>query len=287
LRSILVWLIAIGLMLNLSACKGPEPGPYSEILRVGILPDESRQALQDRHRLLFEFLAQETGLSYELIIPDSYEELMREFGEGQIDLAYFGGVTFVKASTEYGAVPLVMRDVDARFTSVLVVGNEGVTRLSELQGKRFSFGSRLSTSGHLMPRYFMQSEQGIVPEKYFVSIHYSGKHDLTAYRVRDGKADGGIMNAEILRTMLADGRLQPDDIRIVWTTPPYADYVWAIQPHIHPVDRERIQQAFLKLSFSDPQHKPILSSLGTVSFYPSSIDDFSMLRQIVASLEML
>ena len=121
----------------------------------------------------------------------------------------------MKANFEYGAVPLVMRDVDSRFTSVLVVAGEGFKTFEELQGKRFSFGSKLSTSGHLMPRHFLQVERGVTPEKYFRSILYSEKHDRTAYWVRDGEVDAGVVNAEIIREMFADGRLRPGDVRII------------------------------------------------------------------------
>ncbi len=281
MRDILFWIIGIGLVFQLCACSAPEKEPSIEILRIGVLPDESEEALRERYVPLLEFLSQETGIPYELIIPNNYAGLVRQFGEGKIDLAYFGGVTFVNANSEYGAVPLVMRDVDSDFTSVFVVADEGFKDFEELQGKRFSFGSRLSTSGHLMPRHFLQAERGIIAEKYFGSVEYSGKHDLTAYHVRDGEVDAGVVNAEIIRKMFADGRLQPGDIRIIWTTPPYPDYVWAVHPRIHPLARGRIQQAFLKLSADNPPERAILSGMGTAGFYPASIKDYSMLAQVM------
>ena len=167
MRNLLIWLIGAGLAFQLSACSAPEQGPFNGTLRVGVLPDESENILLERYTPLLEFLTQETGHPCEIVIPDNYEELLKTFGEGQIDLAYFGGATFVKANTEYGAVPLVMRDVDARFTSDLVVAGEDLNTLKELQGKRFSFGSRLSTSGHLMPRHFLQVRYGVTPENVF------------------------------------------------------------------------------------------------------------------------
>jgi len=286
LRNILIRLIGVGLAFQLFACSGPVQEPSNETLYIGILPDESEKALRKRYTPLLDFLSEETGLRCELIVPNSYEQLVRLFGEGQIDLAYFGGVTFLKADSEHGAVPLVMRDVDARFTSVLVVAGKSFKDIKELQGKRFGFGSRLSTSGHLMPRYFLKEEHAVTPEKYFGSIQYSGKHDRTAYWVRDGEVDAGVVNSEIVRKMFADGRLQPGDIRVIWTTPPYTDYVWVVHPQISPAERERIQQAFLRLSLDDPQHAVILSNLGAESFYPASSSEFSTLKRVMVSLEM-
>ena len=113
MRNILIRLIGVGLAFQLFACSGPAQGPSNETLYIGILPDESEKALRERYTPLLEFLSEETGLRCELIVPNSYEQLVRLFGEGQIDLAYFGGVTFLKADSEHGAVPLVMRDVDS------------------------------------------------------------------------------------------------------------------------------------------------------------------------------
>lgn len=281
LRKILVWLTCAGLVIQLSACSNPQPGHTIETLRIGILPGQSETALRERFTPLFEFLSQETGLPYELVIPGDYEELLNAFGAGEIDLGYFGGVTFVKANSEFGAVPLVMRDVDSRFTSIIVVADESITTLGDLKDKRLGFGSRLSTSGHHMPRHFLKVQYGITPEEYFHSIQYSGKHDRTAYWVRDGVIDAGVVNPEIIGKMLKDGRLQQGDLRTVLTTPPYTNYVWAVNPRIGPVDRERIRHAFLQLSFDNPRHEAILSRIGAASFYPASVEDFSTLKHMM------
>ena len=255
MRDLLIQLLVVCLTIQLSACSDPVHAPSTESLRVGVLPDEDAEALQDRYASLLEFLSRETRLTYELVIPASYDALLTQFSKGQVDLAYFGGVTFVRANSENGAIPLAMRDVDSRFTSVFLVAGDRPLTLETLQGKRFSFGSRLSTSGHFMPRHFMQHERGITAEDYFSNVRYSGKHDRTAYWVRDGEVDAGVANSEIIHKMLADGRLRHEDIRIIWTTPPYADYVWAAHPQVPDAHRELIQQAFLKLSVDDPKHK--------------------------------
>jgi len=227
--------------------------------------------------------SEETGFDYELDIPINYDDLLAKFGKGQIDLAYFGGVTFVKANSEHHAIPLVMRDVDSRFTSVFIVAGDNATSFRELQGKTLGFGSQLSTSGHLMPRYYMQRELGAAAEDYFSSVQYSGKHDRTAYWVRDGEIDVGAANSEIIPKMSADGRLRSGDVRVIWTTPPFADYVWAAHPQISDAFRQSIQQAFLKLSVSNPQHEAILLNLGATVFYPAAEKDFVLLKQILVS----
>lgn len=281
------WLISIGVAVLLSACSGNEQGASPGVMRIGVLPDQSEEILREQYAPLLTYLSNETGTFLELVVPRNYEELVRLFSKGKVDLAFFGGATFVKANALYGALPLAMRDLDTHFTSVLLVGADGPEAIEGLQGKRFSFGSRLSTSGHLMPRHFLQAEYGISPEDYFDDVLYSGKHDRTVQWIRDGKVDAGIANSSIVRDMFEDGRLRSEDVRILWETPPYTDYVWAAHPQVTRVDREKFQQAFLKLSIDNAGHKNILLNMKAGSFYPASIRDFVELQEIMTSLGML
>ncbi len=282
-------LIIIVMFTALIACTSKKEVGEIElsILRIGILPDESREKLIERYTPLFRYLTAETGIPYELIIPETYDELLELFHAKKIDLAYFGGFTFVKAYIFDNAVPLVTRDVDTRFTSYfLVKGDHPAQNIFDLKGKRFSFGSRLSTSGHLMPRYFLK-EMGIIPEVFFSNIRYSGKHDLTAYWVRDGLVDLGTANYAVVNRMYKDGRLSEKEVRILWETPPYPDYVWALRPLNNKALLINLRDAFLSLSKTNREHAKILEGVDADSFLPAGINDFSKLEEVVNELQLL
>ena len=257
------------------------------VLRIGVLPDQNAEALQQRYTPLFEYLARELGIPYEFIASESYEELVEQFVAGRVDLAYFGGLTFLKAHEVGRAEPLVMRDVDAKFISCFLVRTDSsAADVDDFRGKVFSFGSAISTSGHLMPRHFLL-RRGIRPEDLFGEVRYSGAHDTTAYDVRDGRVDLGVANCRVIRSMFADGRLSRDDVRALWETPPYADYVWAVQPNIDSVQQRRIRDAFLKLSPADDNHRPILRRMSAGAFLPAGVDDFEALREIAGQVPLL
>lgn len=259
------------------------PSEYPRSIRVGVLPDQSAEKLAARYTLLLAHLVRETGLPFELVIPADYDELLQMFYAKNIDLAYFGGLTFLKAHERSGAVPLAMRDVDARFRSYFLVNaTEPATSIAEMRGGTLAFGSRLSTSGHLMPRYFMV-ESGIDPEGHFGEIVYSGSHDATAMLVRDGEADLGAANGEIIERMFSENRLNRNEIRILWKTPPYPDYVWAIRKEIDGSVRRNIQDAFIALSPGIADHSKVLLVLGAQGFLPASVNDFAPLRTIAES----
>ena len=263
-------------------------GNTPSIIHVGILPDESVEELHQRYDPLLKYLSVKIGIEFKLVIPSDYAELMRLFRDHKVELAYFGGLTFVRANLFHHAEPLVMRDVDTRFTSWFLVKNDNTAQnLESFKGKEFTFGSRLSTSGHLMPRHFMQSEKKIIPEKFFSKVLFSSTHDKTAYWVRDGVVDLGVANSEIIRSMLRDGRLQENDLRILWETPPYPDYVWAIHAHFNDNLKILLRDAFMGLVSQDPVQGKILAAMGAGSFLPAGVDDFLPLNKIAKPLGLL
>ena len=275
-RIAVIWLV-----LLIGGCSQQQPGASIDILRVGILPDQEKAAIEKKYSLLFNYITEEIKIPHKIIYVSSYQELLNQFHEKKIDLALFGGVTFIKANQQDGAVPLVLRDVDNQFSSIILVSsNHPAKTLNDLKGASFSFGSRLSTSGHYMPRHFLNN-QGIHAEEFFSEIKYSGAHDKTAFWVRDGIVDAGASSSGIIREMFRNGTLSPNETRILWETPPFSDYVWATQKNSSTHIRNLLQDAFLKLTTSNHEHKHILAAVGANYYLPASLDDFSSLIKTI------
>ena len=265
----------------------------SDIVRVGVLPDQDAATLKENFEPLLGYLAAKTGREFQLVIPDDYQKLVTLFEERNVDLAYFGGLTFVQARQSSGAVPLVMRKSDTRFTTSFIVRNEAPWNecrqlaCEELERAVMLFGSQLSTSGHLMPRYFLQSELEIVPEHLFSDVQYSGAHDQTAMDVRSGRGTIGAMNSSILSAMVADGRITAGELFLIWETPPYPDYVWAVQEDTDRSTSASIRDAFLALSDPGANTKGVLEGLQAASFVPASARDFDLLLSIAQQSGLL
>ena len=281
--------IGLAAMLLLSpACATGQSSETAEIrqLRVGVLPDESPGALRARHAPLLRYLGGELQLPCTLVIPKDYADLVRLFEKGELDLAFLGGYTFVSVEARTGAIPIVMRDVDTRATSYFLVRTDDRREsIREFGNARFAFGSELSTSGHVMPRYFLRQE-GIEPEEFFSEVRYSGAHDRTAYLVRDKEVDIGVANSAVIDDMFEQGRLNRKNIWILWQSPTYANYVWAVPRTVPDEQRSRMMEAFLALSSATEGHTEILKLQQAGGFLPVIEDDFSRLRQIAAQVEI-
>lgn len=249
-------------------------------LRIGILPAQSKEITIQRFTPFLNYLSKATGQKTELIIPESYEELLKFFGDKKVDLAQFGGFTFVKAYFHFRAQPLAMSKSDQYYSSAFIVrADNHANSISDFKGKKFSFGSQLSTSGHLMPRDHMQ-KAGITPEEYFEEIKYSGKHDLTAQWVRDSIVDIGSASHAIVQQMFTDGRLNKDEIRIIDQTIPFADRPWAVQQSMDHEQFQKILNAFLALDMQNEEHSKILTTLKATEFTRAYAYHFNDLIQV-------
>ena len=151
-----VWLVLLQCFLLL-ACAQEHTARTVKNIKVAVLPDQNESILRTKYQPLLNEISIHTGLMTTLLIPESYSELLDWFDNKQVDLALFGGVTYVKAHLKNKAVPLVMRDVDGHFRSVVLVHvNNSAKNIQALKGATLAFGSKLSTSGHFMPRHFLQ-----------------------------------------------------------------------------------------------------------------------------------
>ena len=291
-RSILSggYLVCVVAWLGSLATVGCNPSQSTEekieTLRVGVLPGEKKEGLETQFSPLVEYLEEELGVSCELVFHDSYEDLQHAFENAEVDLAWLGGYTFVNVNRTCEAVPLVSRDVDLRFTSYFLVRTgETATEIADFRGRRFAFGSRLSTSGHLMPRHSLQ-DWGIDPDSFFGELHYTGAHDKTAFAVRDGEVDIGVANGVTVDSLFESGQLTDQDVRILKETPPYLNYVWACQVDVPVAFRSKLRDALLNLSTANPSHREILSRLRANHYVPVHSNQFLELRGIVDKLAL-
>lgn len=268
------------LWATLCACgnESVDPTRASGPIRIAVLPDQSRATLLSQYSPLVDYLESATSLEFELAIPLDYADLLDQFDAGHVDLAWFGGLTFVQAEQNSQAEPLVFRDVDLEFTSCyLASAADTRMNISEFKGANFSFGPSLSTSGHLMPRYFMTND-GLDPDQFFASLRHSAGHDQTAALVADSTVDLGVANCVIVQTLFENGLLSDKDVRIVETTPPYSDYVWGTRATLDERVKISILDAFLSLDGTNPEHRALLHLHGANVYLPAGSDDFKLIR---------
>ena len=259
----------------------------AEVLRVSAIPDEAPTELLRKFKPLGAYLEQQLGMPVKFQPVSDYAAVVESMASDRIDLAWLGGFTFVQLHLkDPEARPLVQREQDEVFTSKFVTANPQVQSLSDLKGKTFAFGSISSTSGSLMPRYFMLQD-GIVPEEHFSRVAYSGAHDATAAWVQAGRADAGVLNASVWDKLVDSGKVDTGKVRVFATTPTYFDYNWTVRGGLDAELAERIKAAFLALDPANPEHKAILDLQAASRFIETQPENYRSIEQAARSAGLL
>ncbi len=282
-------LVLIPLLVALGACGGAQGAP---VLKVGGIPDQDASRLARRYQVFADYLSRELGVPVQYVPSVDYAAVVTAFAQGDLQLAFFGGLTGVQARLQNpGARAIAQREHDAKFHSKFIVRNGLVMdSLEDLKaqasGLTMTFGSESSTSGHLMPRHFL-AEAGIDADRDFRSLpNFSGSHDLTWQLLESGSFDVGALNEDVWNRAVRSGRADTNKVREFYTTPDYFDYNWTARPELDQVYGQgftgEIQRALLKLNPRD--HGDILDLFSTQRFIESDSGNYRAIEQAARDL---
>jgi phosphonate transport system substrate-binding protein len=283
LRAAFLPFLAAGVMLS----NGPATA-QTQTLRVSAIPDENPTELLRKFKPLGAYLENETGMKVAWTPVNDYPAVVEGLAGKKIDLAWLGGFTFVQVRHRTGnAIPIAQRAEDEKFISRYIVPvNSPAKSLQDLKGKTFAFGSPSSTSGHLMPRYFLLKD-GINPDKDFSRIAFSGAHDATVAFVASGRADAGVLNASVLDRLIEKGDANAKAVRVLATTPPYFDYNWTVRGDLDPALVQKLTDAFLKLDPANPAHKAIMDLQRASKFIPTKPENYKGIEEAARAAGLL
>ena len=282
----------LAIAASLTSCSAPEKDAKQAVLQIGAIPDQNPEKLNRLYGALSEELSEKLEVPVRYAPVSNYAAAVSAFRTGSLDLVWFGGLTGVQARLQTpGARVLAQRDIDAEFTSVFIANGASGLRpftsadqLVELKGRRLAFGSESSTSGRLMPQYFM-GENGVKPDDLAGGAPgFSGSHDATIAVVQSGAYEVGALNEQVWRSNVKDGRVDPDKVKVIWRTPPYVDYHWVVRPDLDARFgdgfTDNLQSSLLELSAETENGAAILELFGAGRFIPAEDEDYVMIETV-------
>ncbi len=285
----------------LAACGGgPADSTSAPVtLRISSIPDQDADKLAARDGAMAAYLSKALGVKVEYVPVTDYAASVSLFRTGDLDLVFYGGLTGVQARLQVaGSTLIAQRDIDDAFQSVFVASTasgiqpiSSVAQLSVFKGRRFTFGAESSTSGRVMPAYFL-GRAGVSPVSDFAGPPgYSGSHDKTIQLVASGTYEGGALNIQVWKSRLKDKTVDPTRVRAVFTTPTYHDYHWLAGPS---TDERfgagftgRLTAAIVGVSSTDPDQAKILDLYGAKAFVPTNPDNYREIEEIGRSLKLI
>ena len=292
--TLVILLSACGLIV---ACGGgeptEEPAAAEKVFKFSAIPDQNSTETGEKLAPLIAHLASELGVRVEYVPARDYQASVEMFKNGDVQLAWFGGLTGVQARQAVpGAEAIAQGESDPQFYSYFIAHKDTGLELSEdfpadIGKHTFTFGSESSTSGRLMPEFYLRENTGQAPADYFENpVGFSGSHDKTVELVESGQYAIGAVNYSVYDRRVDEGKTDPDVARVIWKTPFYADYNWTLRPDIDAAYgggfSERLRSTLV--SIDDPA---LLTALPRQRLIPASNEEFEGIRKVAEALDML
>jgi phosphonate transport system substrate-binding protein len=271
-------------------------GKGATALVITAIPDEKVSDQEARFQALQTYLAGQLGIRVEFSISKDYAAAVQRFANGEVHMAWFGGLTGVQARDRVeGARAIAQGAADPQFKSYFIANTStGLERSDEfpteaIRDLTFTFGSPSSTSGRLMPEYFVRKNTGKSAAEFFsrkVQFQKSGGHVATAEAVQAGSVQVGALNFKTYDSMVADGRLDPGKAPIIWVTPDYADYNLTVHGDLDNYFGDgfidKLQKALVECSDQE-----VLKAFNREALIPASNDDFAGIEAVAKELGLM
>lgn len=284
-------------MTMISSCGDQEDadGNKAKALVITAIPDEKHSDQEANYEVLRKYLAEKLEVEVQFSISSSYDAAVERFKNGEVHLVWFGGYTGVQARNGVpGSRAIAQGDVDPNYKSYFIANKStGLTKSDEfptgIKDLTFTFGSKSSTSGRLMPTYFILKETGMMPDKFFsnpVQFQTVGGHDATARAVAGGSVQVGVLSYKKYESMIASGEIKKEDAPIIWETPDYADYNLTV----HPVLEEMFGEGFidkLQKVLVDCEDKDVLNAFLRDDLIPAKNEEFEGIYEVAKELGMM
>ena len=287
-------------LLVLSACTQapmPSAAPASnqpgstQPFTTGAIPDQDPEKLQRLYSKLAQYLEAELKVPVVYKPVTDYTAAVTAFKVNDLDMVWFGGLTGVQARLQVpGASAIAQRDIDADFHTVFIATKKSGIQpikdakdLTTLKGHTLTFGSESSTSGRLMPQYFLE-QAGVKPEDFKGKVGFSQNHDATLQLVTAGTYEIGAMNEQVWQKRLKAGEVDQSKVQVIWRSPAYYDYHWVINPAVqkrYGADfPQKVQAALIKLDPKVPEQKEILELFGAEKFIPTQNANYAQIEAV-------
>ena len=279
-----VFAAAAGLLMSAAA--------VAETFTFTAIPDADESRLNARFGKVADYLSEQLGVDVKYIPVKSYPAAITAFRNDQVQLAWFGGLSGVQARALVDGSEAIAQGYEDQFFKTYIIANtsteiEASDEIPEdIKGKTFTFGSKGSTSGRLMPEFFIREAFNASPDELFSRVGFSGDHSRTIAQVQSGVYQVGAVNYSVWDTEVEEGKIDTDKVKVIWTTPTYPDYQWTIRGDVDARYgegfKEKVRTALLNMKDED-----LLTSFPRKSFVPASNDDYAPIERTGKAIGLL
>ncbi len=256
------------------------------------IPDQDESRLLERFGKVADYLSQELGIEVNYVPVKSYAAAVTAFRNDQVQLAWFGGLSGVQARELVPGSRAIAQGFEDQFFTTYFIAHKSANIAPsdnfplEIAGKTFTFGSKGSTSGRLMPEFYTRLHLGQTPQKAFSRVGFSGDHSRTIALVQAGAYQLGAVNFKVWEKELAAGKVDTDQVQVIWHTPHYPDYQWTIRGDVDsqwgPGFTDKVQATLINI-----QQQELLDTFPRTSFIPAKNSDYQPIKETAVAIGLI
>ena len=232
--------------------------PLAQTFHFTAIPDQNTARLKERFDKIATYLSDKLEVPTKYIPVKSYSASVAAFKNNDVQLAWFGGLSGVQARRAVpGAQAIAQGEEDMAFVTYFIANTSTGLEASDgfpaaIEAHTFTFGSKGSTSGRLMPEFFIRQHFQKSPNQIFKRVGFSGDHSKTIALVQSGSYQVGAVNFAVWEKEVKAGIIDTSKVRVIWKTPTYPDYNWSIRGDADAAYGEgfiaRVKDALLSMS---------------------------------------
>lgn len=265
---------------------------FAETFSFTAIPDQDESRLQERFGKVAAYLQKELGVEVKYVPVKSYAAAVTAFRNNQVQLAWFGGLSGVQARELVGGSEAIAQGYEDQFFVTYIIAHKstGLRKSEEfpvgIAGKTFTFGAKGSTSGRLMPEFYIRENLKKSPEQAFKRLGFSDDHSRTIALVQSGAYQVGAVNYKVWEDELAAGIIDASQVSVIWQTPSYPDYQWSIRGDVDALwgkdFKAKVKSTLLNISDAD-----ILAAFPRQSFVEATNDDYQPIKDTAMAIGLM
>lgn len=282
-----------------ATAEGGACAPEIAEIEFGILSTESQDNLQPKWDPLLEDMSAAVGRPVIGFYATDYTGVIEGMGAGKVQIAWYGGKSYIEAAERSSAeafAQTVALDGTKGYYSHLITNKEnpivseidldtgdGDKYVVENAGDlTFAFNDPNSTSGFLVPSYYVFAQQGADAEKIFSNLAFAGSHEATALAVAESQVDVATNNSENLDRLKETAPDALEKIQIIWTSP-----VIPSDPLAYRSDLPDCLKASIQDFFFNYDNEEVLTGLQWTKLDPAEDADWNTIRELQIAKDIL
>jgi phosphonate transport system substrate-binding protein len=247
---ILATTLVIGLFCS-EKIKAEQRSGASDILRFGVVPQQSATKLAKRWVPLLNYLSKKTGYTIHFVTAKDIPTFEQRCANEEYDLAYMNPYHYVVFHGSPGYKAIAKEKLKYLKGIIVVRNDSSIEKLTDLGKSELAFPAPAAFAASIITQANLK-KKGI---QY--TARYVSSHDSVYRTVAKGLFPGG---GGVMRTFNNVDPEIKNQLRILWTSKGYSPHAIAVHPRVSEEAVKRILES-MKTMHLDPQGRQILNKL--------------------------